>query len=71
MSNFDFKHGSESEHRQTLERARDAEVNYLWSGDMRSDYLRENFNFALSEGIFTADFIESEQESGWIIAWKD
>ena len=62
-------YGTEEEHRATLERAKKAGVDYVWSGQLRSDYLRENLRFGCENKLLTAKWIEREQESGWNITW--
>lgn len=63
-------HGTEAEHRATLDRARKAGVTYVWSGDVRrSPYLAENLDFAVEENIVKLSYVESEQESGWTLKW--
>ena len=66
-----LKHGTEEEHRATLQRAKANGVEYIWSGDIRRNkYLAENFNFGIQEGIFEATEAEDTQETGWWIKWK-
>lgn len=64
-----LEYGTETEHRATLARAKDNEVDYIWSGDLRNNYLRENLRFGIEAGILKAEYIESDQESGYEITW--
>jgi hypothetical protein len=64
-----LEYGTEAEHRATLARAKDNEVDYIWSGDLRNNYLRENLRFGIEVGILKAKYIESDQESGYQITW--
>lgn len=63
-------HGTEAEHRATLERARKAGVDYVWSGDVRrNEYLAENLQFGIDNKIIQTKWVEKDQESGWRIKW--
>lgn len=63
-------HGTKEQHRATLRRAREAGVDYVWSGDIRrSPYLAENLQFGIDNKILTTKWVEGEQESGWMIKW--
>ena len=63
-------HGTQEDHLGTLRRAKENEIDYIWSGDVRRNpYLAENINFGIEEGIIQADYEELEQESGWLITW--
>ncbi len=65
-------YGTEEEHRATLARAKDAGVDYVWSGDVRRNpYLLENLRFGEEAGIITTKWVESDQESGWKIHWAN
>jgi len=67
-----LEYGTEEEHRATLNRAKEGELSYVWSGDIRRNaYLRENLRFGEEAGILTTKWIESDQESGWKISWAD
>lgn len=65
-----LEHGTEEEHRATLMRAKERGITYIWSGDVRRNpYLAENLRFGVECNILTAEWIETEQESGWCISW--
>lgn len=67
-----LRHGTESEHRATLARAKAAGVKYVWSGDVRrNQYLAENLRFAEESGLLTTEWVESDQESGWKLKWAN
>ncbi len=67
-----LEHGTEAEHRATLERAKAGGLSYVWSGDVRRNaYLLENLRFGEEMGILTTRFVESDQESGWEIDWAN
>ena len=67
-----LEHGTEVEHRATLERAKKNGLSYVWSGDVRRNaYLRENLRFGVASGIITTKWVESDQESGWEIFWAN
>lgn len=64
-------HGTEEEHRGTLERARKSGITYVWSGDIRRNpYLAENLRFGQEKGIIEVKETSSHQESGFNIKWK-
>lgn len=68
----DLQHGTEEEHRATLERAKAAGLSYIWSGDIRRNaYPRENLRFGGESGILSTKWVESDQESGWEISWAN
>ena len=57
---------------ETLERAKDNGLDYVWSGDLgRNQHLRDCFNYGDKQKIFDAIPVESEQESGYKIVWAD
>ena len=65
-----LEHGTEEEHRATLQRARDAGITYIWSGDVRRNpYLAENLQFGIDNKIVKATWVEGDQESGWNLKW--
>lgn len=68
---MELKHGTREEHLATLKRAKNGGLSYVWSGDIRrSPYLRENLQFAVEEGIITTEWVESDQESGWLVVFN-
>lgn len=68
---FDFKHGTEQEHKNTLKRAKDNGVSYVWSGDLRTPYFRENLHYGIAAGIIEVEAVNyyEAQESGYIITF--
>lgn len=70
---FKLEHGTREEHIATLKRSKAAELESIWSGDMRNPYLRENLQFAEHEKIVKLTPYDSReaQESGWTIEWLD
>jgi len=64
-----LQYGTEEEHRATLARAKANGVDYVWSGDLRNNYLRENLNFGVKHKIIETTHVEMEQESGYKIKW--
>jgi hypothetical protein len=70
---MNLTHGTEEEHLGTLERAKKANITYIWSGDIRRNpYLAENLRFGQEKGIIEVTEVESraQQESGFRIKWK-
>ena len=70
---MDLKHGTEEEHRGTLERAKADGIDYISSFDMRNSYLRENLVFGQNENIIELEDVThyEAQESGWNIKWLE
>lgn len=71
---YQLNHGTEQEHRATLQRAKDNGITYVWSGDLRrNQYLAENLAFGEKAGILKTEFTEDyeAQESGFNIKWLD
>jgi hypothetical protein len=68
---MNLTHGPREEHLATLRRAKAANLTSIWSGDLRNPYLRENLNFAQTEGILSLEPYDNReaQESGFIITW--
>lgn len=69
---MELQHGTEQEHLASLERAKQAGLSSIWSGDVRRNaYLRENMVFAEKRGIAKFTFYEDYygQESGWNVEW--
>lgn len=65
-----YQEGTKEEHRATLRRAREAGVDYIWSGDIRRNpYLAENLQFGIDNKVLSAEWVERDQESGWNIVW--
>ena len=65
-----LKHGTEEEHRATLERAKKNGLSYIWSGTVRrNEYFAENLKFGIHHKIIKATPVEFAQESGWNIEW--
>lgn len=65
-----LQYGTEAEHRDVLERAKRDKLSYVWSGDLRSAFLRENLNYGQFLGLLETTYVESTQESGYQILWK-
>jgi hypothetical protein len=71
-STKNLRHGTIDEHLGTLKRAKEAGLSYVWSGDIRRNpYLAENLRFGEEFGILTTEWVESDQESGWLVFWTD
>ena len=65
------QYGTREEHIATLQRAKYNKLFYVWSGQLRSDYLRENLNFAVENGFIKLTEYETKQESGYHVEWMD
>ena len=64
---MELQEGTEEEHLKTLERANQNKIKYVWSGDLRNNYLRENLAFGVERGIISIEYVEDAQESGYFI----
>ena len=65
-------HGTKEEHLETIKKARENNISYVWSGHLRrSPYLLENLKFAMEIGAFNTTFVDSaiNQESGFDVTW--
>lgn len=68
-----LRHGTEEEHRATLKRAKENDISYVWSGDLRNPYLLENLRFGQDVGLIEVEFVEyyEAQESGYRIKYLE
>jgi len=57
-------------YRDTWKRAREMEVDYIWSGELRRNkYLRDCLNYGIDNKIIEAKYVEGQQESGYNIKY--
>jgi hypothetical protein len=69
-----LEHGTREDHLGTLERAREAGIDRVWTGDIRRNaYLRENLRFGQEEGIITVEMVEDYegQQSDFLLTWTN
>lgn len=71
--NYNLIHGSKEEHMTTLQRAKQNNISYVWSGELRNPYLLENLYFGKELGLIDIEFFEDYegQESGYKIKYLD
>ncbi len=59
----------ESEFLKTIANAKEHNVSYIWSGDLRSEYLRECLSYAKKNNLVTITEVNLNQESGLRVEW--
>ena len=71
LAGFNFEHGTEQQHRDTLQRAEDRRVSYIWSGDLRNMYLMENLDYGQAAKLISVEFVDDRvnQETGFKITY--
>ncbi len=57
------------EYLQTISRAKENKVGYIWSGDLRNTYLRECLDYAVKNNFVKLTHVEMEQETGYNVEW--
>jgi hypothetical protein len=69
---MNLEYGTLEEHLATAHRAKENNVTYVWSGNLRNPYLAENLRFIQQKDLATVEFVEDyeEQESGYNIKWN-
>lgn len=58
------------QYQKSLQSAKEQGLNYIWSGDLRSGYLRECLKYGVDNKILTlTPFEVSDQETGFTVTW--
>lgn len=68
-----LEYGTYKEHKATAQRAKDNNLNSIWTGDLkRNPYLRENLSFIQEKGLAEVDLkVDYDgQSSSYVIKWK-
>jgi len=60
---------TEEEYLNTIKTAKENGVDYIWSGELRTTYLRKCLSYAIKNNLVKITPVEMEQETGYDVEW--